>query len=33
MRSDEDYTNLKDAFNLTQEIYEAEFGEKMVDIW
>ncbi|GKW25098.1 hypothetical protein PEC311524_26920 [Pectobacterium carotovorum subsp. carotovorum] len=33
MRGDDDYKNLKIAFELTQEIYESEFGEKIVDIW
>ncbi|MBS4430554.1 glycine-rich domain-containing protein-like [Pectobacterium punjabense] len=33
MRGNDDYKNLKIAFELTQEIYELEFGEKIVDIW
>ncbi|QDX31806.1 hypothetical protein [Dickeya poaceiphila] len=31
--SDDDYLNLQRAFEITQFIYEEEFGEKMLNIW
>jgi hypothetical protein len=33
MRSEADNENLEKAFELTQAIYEAEFGEKILNIW
>ncbi|UJR52617.1 MULTISPECIES: glycine-rich domain-containing protein [Dickeya] len=33
MRGDDDYLNLQRAFEVTQFIYEEEFGEKMLNIW
>lgn len=32
-RSNEDYENLNSAFEITQKIYEAEFGERIIDAW
>ncbi|MGE0973347.1 glycine-rich domain-containing protein (plasmid) [Klebsiella sp. WOUb02] len=33
MRGETDYHNLRTAFDVTQQIYEVEFGEKIIDIW
>ncbi|EKF62435.1 hypothetical protein B194_4715 [Serratia plymuthica A30] len=33
MRSDEDYKNLNEAFEITQIIYEEEFGERIQRVW
>lgn len=33
MRSDDDHKNLDKAFEITQMIYEGEFGEKILDVW
>jgi hypothetical protein len=33
MRSEVDYKNLGDAFEVTQKIHELEFGERMRRIW
>ncbi|WP_145534517.1 glycine-rich domain-containing protein [Yersinia thracica] len=33
MRSDDDYKNLNEAFEITQVIYEEEFGERIKAVW